>query len=227
MSAYRIRRAAPDDEPALSRICLLTGDAGVSAEPLFSRPELIGLVYAVPYLHLSNSFAFVLCTTDPDPSSLDLPGASAEEEGEERVVGYILGTFDTRAYEAELEQTWWPALREKYPIPTDTTHAYTPEDIKYISKFARPDTTNPDIAATYRAHMHIDLLPEAQRKGWGRRMIAVAADEVRKNGGRYLFLGIDPRNQAAAAFYLKVGFTRMEGHDNYFVSDTHTWEQRA
>ena len=37
-----------EDETALSKICLLTCDAGQSGESLHDYPELPGLVYAVP-----------------------------------------------------------------------------------------------------------------------------------------------------------------------------------
>ena len=43
-----IREARSSDSPALSHICLLTGNAGQSAEAQHTFGELIGLVYAEP-----------------------------------------------------------------------------------------------------------------------------------------------------------------------------------
>ena len=84
-----IRAARTSDIPALSSICLLTGDAGVSAEANHNFPELLGLVYAVPYNQrsLRGTWGFVLVA--------ELP------EGEDEVVGYILGTTDTRGFEED------------------------------------------------------------------------------------------------------------------------------
>ncbi|TCD64322.1 hypothetical protein EIP91_004232, partial [Steccherinum ochraceum] len=59
-----IRRATPSDSPALSRICLLTGDAGQSAAPLHTFGELPGVMYAEPYVHMPSAGGFVLV----DPS---------------------------------------------------------------------------------------------------------------------------------------------------------------
>jgi hypothetical protein len=103
-----IRPARPSDDEALSRICLLTGDAGSSAEAAHAIPELLGLIFARPYNRLETTFGFVLMDTDfhspPDSSS----------DGQ-RVVGYILGTTDSKKYDEIAEREWWPMFREKYP----------------------------------------------------------------------------------------------------------------
>ncbi|KAF7332031.1 N-acetyltransferase domain-containing protein [Mycena kentingensis (nom. inval.)] len=91
-----IRKATAADESALSRICLLTADAGKSAEALHDHKELPGLVYSVPYVHLPTTYAFVLVDGDV-------------------VVGYIVGSKDTRAYEQHAEEDWWPKHAERFP----------------------------------------------------------------------------------------------------------------
>lgn len=55
--------------------------------------------------------------------------------------------------------------------------------------------------------MHINVLPEAQRSGWGRRMIDTAIKHIKEHaGGNAVSLGIDPRNDKARQFYKHVGF---------------------
>jgi len=54
---FTIRPVVPEDTPALSRICLLTGDAGQSAESLHRHCELPGLVWALPYVSLPSETA--------------------------------------------------------------------------------------------------------------------------------------------------------------------------
>jgi hypothetical protein len=108
MATLFTRPATSADSPAVSRICLLTGDKGQSAEGNFKNPEMLGLVYAEPYVNLTTTVGFVLVSKD-------------DEDRVEKVVGYILGAPDTRAYEKEAESVWWPPLREKYPLDGEGT----------------------------------------------------------------------------------------------------------
>jgi hypothetical protein len=71
----KICKVTEDDEVSVSRICLLTADAGVSAEALHDFGELPGLVYAVPYIRMPTTWGFVL-----------------EDEAAQEVVGYVLGS---------------------------------------------------------------------------------------------------------------------------------------
>lgn len=117
-SAATIRPARRTDNDSLSRICLLTGDAGRSAEASHSIPELLGLIYAVPYNLLDTTFGFVLIDTDaPPPDSIN---STNDGRG---VVGYILGTTDSNRFEEIAEREWWPALRDEYPKGNDP-HRY-------------------------------------------------------------------------------------------------------
>src|ERR1700761_2348388 len=103
--AIKIRPASVNDAPALSRICLLTADAGKSAEHLHKFPELPGLVWAVPYVSLPTTWGFVL----------------EEDNGE--VVGYIVGSKDTPVYEKHAAEHLWPVLAERYPLSAATAPA--------------------------------------------------------------------------------------------------------
>lgn len=153
-----IRPATKADEAAMSRICLLTGNAGSSAEEVYTIPELIGLVYALPYLHMSNAFAYVLVTdtlepsiaekanerTDEAPSSApvdatapivsEAPPASGPTE---RVIGYIIGTTDTQVYQEETSRDWWPVQHAKYPVDVTPGNA---DDKRLMGLFAKPDS---------------------------------------------------------------------------------------
>lgn len=72
---------AQADEAPLSKICLLTCDAGKSGETLDGYPEVPGLLYAVPYVKPPHTW-----------------GVAMEREDTKEVVGYILGATDTRAF---------------------------------------------------------------------------------------------------------------------------------
>ncbi|PPR07194.1 hypothetical protein CVT26_012628 [Gymnopilus dilepis] len=188
--ALRIRRATEEDAPALSRICLLTADAGVSAEPLHDVGELPGLVYAVPYVKLPTTWGFVL-----------------ENLETKEVVGYILGSTDTRAYERYASEHWWPALAEKYQPEKYSK----PGDVHY-AKLLRNMHTAPDANIDFSpAHLHIDILPGHQRQGWGRKLIAAAVQFLMEEGLQGVWLGLDPRNETARNFYKRLNFKPIEG----------------
>lgn len=195
MSSTSIRRATPADSPAVSHICLLTGDSGKSAVHLFSKPELLGLVYAEPYVNLSSStFGFLLV-------SKEVP------KGEEKVVGYILGAADTKIYEEELERVWWPSLRIKYPVDGEGTK----DDQHYYKMFAKPHRASPDILEFYPAHIHIDILPEYQRQGWGKKLMGAAVEHLRSVGKTGLHVGVSLENEDGERFYNKLGFKPIQG----------------
>lgn len=172
---WSIRPATINDRPALSRICLLTGDAGQSGEGQYTLPEMLGLVYAEPYVVVPPNFGFLLVSTDSN--------------GEETVLGYVLGTPDTRVFEAGLEETWYKDLRPKYPKDPYPPNA-TPADKHMIGLVHKPDTTPQETINMSRAHIHIDLLPPAQGQGWGPKLIGKAIEHLKNQGCDSLFVGI-------------------------------------
>jgi ribosomal protein S18 acetylase RimI-like enzyme len=196
MSTISIRKATIDDAPALTKICLLTGDAGTSAEHLHDFGELPGLVYAVPYVNLPTTWGFVMV-----------------DEATKEVVGYILGSKDTRAYEIYAAEHWWPPLAEKYP----PSMAVKPADERFMKLFRNMDTAPEANIAFAAAHLHIDILEQYQKQGWGRKLIKTAIEYLKgedvKGGG--VWLGMDPRNVEARKFYEKLGFMRVEGANEH------------
>jgi ribosomal protein S18 acetylase RimI-like enzyme len=185
-----IRQATKNDEDALSRICLLTADAGKSAEHLHDYPELPGLVYAVPYVNLPTTWGFVL-----------------EDESNGDVVGYILGSKDTRVYEAHARESWWPPLAEKYP----PSIAKKPGDVYYTNLLRNMYTIPQSNIDFSPAHLHIDILPAFQGKGLGSKLIKTAVQYLKEEGLDGIWLGLDPRNTGARLFYEKLGFKQIEG----------------
>ncbi|KZT71621.1 acyl-CoA N-acyltransferase [Daedalea quercina L-15889] len=192
-----IREARLSDSAALSRICLLTGDAGQSAEHLHECGELIGLMYAEPYVHLPAGFGFVMV----DPSRSDA------------VVGYILGTADTGLFEQQASDAWFPEVQKRYPYPPHhpQDRPLRSADERYIRIIHDPPRTS-DLQIVFSpAHLHIDILPDYQRQGWGRRLMTRAIEYLKERGLDRLWLGLDPRNENAKKFYRRLGFEDLEG----------------
>jgi ribosomal protein S18 acetylase RimI-like enzyme len=189
----QLRQATPADESAVSRICFLTANAGKTAEGLFKNPELPGLVYAVPYLHLASCWKYVLVNN--------------VEGQQEEIVGYVLGASDCRAFEADAAENWWPKVQQRYPKPPESEKSkYTEAEWYYFETIANPHTTGQEIVDVYPAFLHINILPPHQGQGWGTRMIRKAAEQVTSDGAKGLWVGIDKRNDDARQFYKALGF---------------------
>ena len=178
-----IRPYRADDLDALYEICLRTGAAGGDASPLVDDPLLFGHVYAAPYAVLEPEHAFVV------------------DDGDGAAMGYVLGALHTATFEARCEERWWPPLRERYPPRPDGT---TLDDllIELIHHRARPDER---LLATHPSHLHIDLLPEVQGLGFGRRLLDTLFEALRSDGSPGVHWGVSTRNQRAIAFYRHLG----------------------
>lgn len=184
----RIRPARPRDIEDLYRICLLTGDAGEDASPLYADPRLLGEIFAAPYALLEPSLAFVA-------------------EDAQGVSGYVLGALDTREFEQRLEHQWWPALRQRYPDPGEQPGTVAEH---MMARIHRPPVTPAELLADYPSHLHIDLLPRTQGQGVGRKLITALAEALRHKGSHGVHLDVWARNTRAIGFYEHVGFTELD-----------------
>jgi diamine N-acetyltransferase len=85
-----------------------------------------------------------------------------------------------------------------------------------------PDLPLPDLAAGDLEIRRIYLLHRFQRGGLGRRLMDEVMAHGRAVAARRLLLGVYSRNQAALAFYQRLGFTRVGtrqfrvGSNDYF-----------
>ncbi len=180
----QLRAYRPGDLPALYRICLLTGDAGQDASPVYRDPDLLAHVYCGPYPAADPSLSLVV----------------VDDDG---VAGYLVGTADSAAFAAWQDEHWWPALRARYPLRPDDGTA----DHGLVELLHHPPRD--EAPEGYPAHLHIDLLPRRQGQGWGRRLIETFAAALADRGVAGMHLRIDVRNTAAQAFYLRLGFTAL------------------
>ena len=187
----RIRPFQPGDEPALAAICLLTADAGGDATGVLEDDELWAQIFVLPYVERHPDLAFVVETDD------------------RRQVGYIVGTPDTAAFEDWFHDEWWPARSEPWPLPEVEASR---QDGLLIYAYSRRAGAEP-YGADYPAHLHIDLLPEAQGQSWGRRLIETLVVALRERGVTRLHLVAGLENTGAVAFYPRVGFTPLPSHE--------------
>jgi GNAT superfamily N-acetyltransferase len=184
--AATVRQVCPDDLNALYEIALATGDGGDDASALYRDTRLVGHIYAAPYAVLCPDTVFVAC-------------------GAEGIGGYIVGTADTRAFEAQLEKAWWPRLRAIYP----KSGVGGGLDAKRIKMIHHPACVPDAIVARYPAHLHINLLPRLRGCGVGRALMERWLRAVREKGARGVHLAVGAHNTRAIHFYGTAGFREL------------------
>jgi ribosomal protein S18 acetylase RimI-like enzyme len=57
--------------------------------------------------------------------------------------------------------------------------------------------------------LHIDLLPRAQGRGYGRKMLEQVMDTLRRGGSPGAHLGVSIFNTLAFGFYQRLGFMEL------------------
>lgn len=207
-----LREATEDDKPSISRISLLTSDGGASAEHALTIKELSSLVWALPYISLPTGFGYVLVRRIDD----------GEGRGKEEVLGYIVATSDTLKFREAADTIFEPPLREKYPLELMGSPELTALDKFFIDRIHLPIAYPKHILDFSPAHFHIAILPELQRQGWGRKMIAKVAERLQSIDPTMhgVWNGIDPKNGPSIIFYAKIGGKYYNsGEDEYFTHE--------
>lgn len=157
-----IRRAVPADWPAIAALCADTGLPG--GEPVdASEAAEFGERWVGPYRKLRPLWTFV-----------------AVEEG--RVVGYLTGSPDTEAFEAE--------RRAAFPAWVDAREWFGKDFLKAFW------AENP-------AHLHMNFAKPARGKGGGKALLEAFFAAVRERGIRraHVFCG-----EKASTFWARAGF---------------------
>jgi ribosomal protein S18 acetylase RimI-like enzyme len=181
-----IRLYRPSDRADVYDVCVQTGAGGADARGLYSDDDLLPDVFAGPYLEYQPDLAFVVDTG-------------------ERVAGYVIAVADSRAYADWYDQRWLPGFRERHPLDAAPT-ANEREAIGY--GLDQHESIVPE-ADRYPAHLHIDLLPELQGRGFGRRLIRELLAALRERGVPGVYLRVSPANTGALAFYRRLGFREL------------------
>jgi len=178
-----IRRATPEDLEPMRRVCLLTGDNGTDATGRWSDDGLLPDVYLEPYLRYPDGLGWVV------------------DEGD-GAVGYVIAVPDTVDFVAWWRRSWVEEFVRRHG------GAAAHEDEQWIFDGG----TRPELMlshadpAQFPAHLHIDLLPQAQGRGLGRGLLRTLGEELGRLGVPGVHLRVGEDNLAAAAFYRRLGF---------------------
>jgi ribosomal protein S18 acetylase RimI-like enzyme len=190
MNGCIIRPARPGDEPGAYYVCLKTGDFGRDGESFFREdPDALGRIFVGPYLALEPEFSLIL-------------------EDAQGVCGYALGALDSRSFYARYETEWRPNLCARYPEPQGDPDGWSRVEQVYFW-YHHPDYFCPEPYSHFPAHLHIDLLPRAQGRGYGRRMLERLMEELGRRGSPGAHLGVSMLNAPAVGFYRRLGFSEL------------------
>lgn len=179
-----IRPYRPQDREALFDICMRTAEAGGDARGVYRDQELLPNIFAAPYAELEPDLAFVLDD-----------GAGP--------VGYVLGTSDTPRFVRDFRRSWLPRVAARHPLPDG--EPTTPDEVM-AQLLHRPERMLVPEVADYPAHLHIDLLPGYQGRGYGRALLTELFAALAAAGAARVHLAMVTANTAARAFYDRMGF---------------------
>jgi ribosomal protein S18 acetylase RimI-like enzyme len=200
------RACERSDARGIAEVLYRTGFLGedLTGRGLFGDKRLFAIANTDCYVRRETRNAFV-----------------AVEESTRKILGYIIGAADTRAYEGLFKRRmyWRMALRAIFV----SSWKY-PESFRQILAWAKNDPGDPGrFNKDYPAHLHINVLPECQRLGIGERLMELFVRNMASRGVKGIHLGTSNRNLKALPFYKKQGFeilaeepgtfwTGLEGH---------------
>ncbi|MEV6604854.1 GNAT family N-acetyltransferase [Kutzneria sp. NPDC051319] len=177
-----LRPAEPRDLKAVHDICL---DTATKRE--LDDLDLIGYVFADPYLTLAPEFCFVI-------------------EDDEGVAGYAVGALDTVDFYRRWRAEWTPRFADLYPKPAQETDRHS----ALVLSLHNPERYLPAAAAEYPSHLHINLDARTRRQGWGTKLLDALFDRLRAGGSPGVHLSTSATNTRAIAFYHKLDFEVLD-----------------
>ncbi|MDB6036389.1 MAG: Acetyltransferase family protein, partial [Verrucomicrobiales bacterium] len=151
--------------------------------------DALGRIFVGPYLAYEPDLSLIL-------------------EDDEGVCGYALGAFDSRTFFVRYEADWRPELCKRFPEATGDPGQWTRAEMVH-SWYHHPDYFCPEPYAVYPSHLHIDLLPRAQHRGYGRLMLEGVMARLKQRGSPGAHLGVSIPNTAAFGFYQRLGFREL------------------
>jgi len=184
---FKIRTYHITDLSSLYRICLLTGYNGSDATPYLNDPDLVGHLFAAPYAVFEPSLCFIL-------------------ELDHAPCGYILGTRDSTMFYEKCEREWFFKLRKRYFPPQKKEKSLEADFVRYLHQ----NQVVAEGLEDYPAHFHIDILPIAQGRGYGRELIKVFLNQLQNQSVQGVHLVVSKQNQKAIGFYKQVGFQKIK-----------------
>lgn len=124
---------------------------------------------------------------------------------QDEAVGYIICSRDYDRFCNKMRGEYRDRLLEKAPGEVGFLDGFLPALEKIQDK---------------PTHLHIDLLPEAQHQGWGKKLIRTLAVKLQERGEQYLSICCNGRGSDGYPFYRRLGFYEIYDYGNDVVSLT-------
>ena len=139
------------------------------------------------------------------------------DDGQGKAVGYILGVPDTKSFVHRYKDQYIPWLEQKGnqrgdPDKPADWERHMENALRFIA-YSPDNMLHEDFPALlqrYPAHLHIDILPEWQRHGFGRRLIDELCLNLQQHQVSGVHLIMAGANVDAGKFYARVGFRRFD-----------------
>jgi GNAT superfamily N-acetyltransferase len=171
-------------------VCLKTGDHGRDGDRVYREdPDALGRIYVGPYLAFEPELSLIL-------------------DDQFGICGYAFGAFDSRTFYARFDAEWRPILCARFPQPQGDPANWTRVQQAHHA-YHDPDYFCPEPYDEYPSHLHIDLLPRAQGRGYGRQMLEQIMDTLRERASPGAHLGVSVLNPRAIGFYKRLGFREL------------------
>jgi len=128
-------------------------------------------------------------------------GYVMEHPDTRKAAGYIICASDTAACENEFEKTYLPKIKARFEELTQRSYEHLEENRKLLN-YRRNREIGFD-ATDYPAHLHINILPEYQRSGYGAMLLSAYEANLRSRGMRGYHLITGANNTKGISFYHK------------------------
>lgn len=191
-----VERARAEDLSAMEDICIRTADQGHNPRPERHFPQFLSDIWLTPYMR-------------PDAPTVCLVARESGRAG--KVIGYCIAALDAHSFEEALARDWYPRLQDEY---RDEVSEFSAADLGLWKIISSSVPVHADWLKRYPAEVHIDILPNGQGRGLGRRLMSAMTTELQRAGVRGFFLGVDPLNVNARSFYEHMGFVTIVPEGN-------------
>lgn len=150
--------------------------------------------------------------SEPAQTAVAFKSAKTERSSEiNRPLGYIVATSDSNKFQFWLKNNWMPRLQELYGKKYCPMNEYE-RNLHHTIFNGREEITS-SWYSQYPAHLHIDLLPQLQGQGCGRKLMETLWNALSKKNIPGVHLGVSASNESAISFYEKMNFSILEKHD--------------
>ncbi len=114
----------------------------------------------------------------------------------DNAIGYVLCAENADSFLEVFSREYFTRIAESHT----SGRYYARESVVPIEKYKDE----------YPAHLHIDILSEYQRMGIGHRLLDALFEHLKDIGVSGIMLSMSEKNEKAAAFYDKYGFSLIE-----------------